>query len=529
MKLKVLIVEDEYYFRQTLKKYMTEYEREFEVCGEARNGRDGLDLLMNLRPDVALVDITMPLMDGITLIREATGRGCVTKFIILTGYSEFDYARQAIQLGVQDYLLKPLGSEELYQSLCKVRASVEQEHEARNTLQTLSDGTEKMRSLVREGIVRKLLVGEHLEPEEQATVPAESTFFCAGVFDISLKNGADWKTDDYALWNYAVSNILREFISPSVTCDTCYNEEKMLCALFSCQNVEKLGAAFSVAMGRLCEEAEGLLNLTVSVFLGTIRSVREEIRESYAEALSIQKYQLFGRKPGVYFYAGNCGHRNMTKSFFSSSDRRTMMALLYSGDTQKMQEFIDGIFRRMGEDGLDSDTVYIHVMDMISVILDFSTKQKLDLPDPNENPSLFSRLFSLQSLNQLQQFVCGAATRAMEQASGCHESVQKNLVERVTKYIDQNYANPNLKLEVIAGAFYINIQYLCTVFKQHRGMTIGNYLLYVRMENAKQAFEEGAKSITSVAQNCGYEDISYFSKCFKRYFGVSPRHYRGKL
>jgi len=525
MKLKVLIVEDEYYFRQALKKYMAEYEREFEVCGEARNGRDGLDLLMELRPDVALVDITMPLMDGITLIREAGVRGCTAKFIILTGYSEFDYARQAIQLGVQDYLLKPLESEDLYRSLRKVRVSVEQEHEAQDTLRTLSDGTEKMRSLVLEGTIRKLLAGEHLEPEEQAAVPAENTFFCAGVFDISLKNDADWKTGDYALWNYAVNNILRELIPPSVTYDTCCNEERMLCVLFGCPNAEELDTALSAA-GRLCEEADRLLNLSVSVFLGTIRSAREEIRESYAEALSIQKYQLFGRKPGAYFYAGNCGHRNMTKSFFSSNDRRTMIALLYSGDIQKTQEFIDGIFRGMDESGLDSDTVYIHVMDMISAILDFSTEQKLDLPDPNENFSLFSRLFSFQSLSQLQGFVRDAAAHAMVQSGGCHESVQKDLVERVTKYIDQNYANPNLKLEVIAGAFYINVQYLCTIFRQHRGMTIGNYLLDVRMERAKQAFEKGAESVTSVARNCGYEDVSYFSKCFKRYFGVSPRRYR---
>ena len=119
MKKTVLIIEDEFYFRQALKQYLSSHADEFSLCGEARNGEEGLQKIMELKPDIALVDITMPLMDGISLIRKAREAGSKTRMIILTGYGEFDYAKQAIQLGVQDYLLKPLQSDELYQSLSK--------------------------------------------------------------------------------------------------------------------------------------------------------------------------------------------------------------------------------------------------------------------------------------------------------------------------------------------------------------------------------------------------------------------------
>ena len=123
MSKSILIIEDEFYFRQALKKYIAAYSEEFEVCGEARNGQDGLEKLLDMKPDIALVDITMPVMDGITVIKKAKEAHSKTKVIILTGYGEFEYAKKAIQLGVQDYLLKPLQSDELYQSLQYQRGS----------------------------------------------------------------------------------------------------------------------------------------------------------------------------------------------------------------------------------------------------------------------------------------------------------------------------------------------------------------------------------------------------------------------
>lgn len=528
MKKKILIIEDEYYFRQALKKYIGQYPEEFEVCGEARNGCDGLDCLMELRPDIALVDITMPLKDGISLIRDARKSGCDTKIIILTGYGEFEYAKQAIQLGVQDYLLKPLQSKELYESLKKVGTSIEKERETQDSLQFLSPGGERIRAIVREGLVKKLLLGEELD---QGTAQAsleliqDGAFYMAGVVDVSVRNAGAWRKGDAGLCNYAVCNLLRDLTGNTVLYATCTNEEGAVSMALSGTDSGGLNQVVSDVMSRLGSDAERLLGLSVSVYLGTVRPRLEELPDSYSEALAIQKYQLFSDKQGVYFYANNCNRYNPAKNFFTSEDRKRMLSLLRGNDRQQLYELIQSIFDCMTQEELDADTVYMQVMDMISAILDFAAEWKLALPVKAEQFGLYSRLFSMQSLVQLKSLVWDTAAQVMAQTEDRHEDTQQELAQRIAAYIDAAYSDSGLKLEKLAGEFYMNVQYLCAVFKKHKGTTIGNYLLDVRMEHAKHEFDIGAGNITGVAHLCGYEDVGYFSKCFRRYYGVSPKKY----
>ena len=121
MSMRIVIIEDEYYTRQAIKKYIQQLGEPYEVIGEAGNGQEGLELIRSMQPDLSLVDITMPIMDGIEMITAARDAGLQTLMVILTGYSEFGYAQAAVKLGVCDYLLKPLRIEDL--SKCLERAA----------------------------------------------------------------------------------------------------------------------------------------------------------------------------------------------------------------------------------------------------------------------------------------------------------------------------------------------------------------------------------------------------------------------
>jgi len=131
---KVLIVDDEYYFRQALKVSLPWTELELQVVGEAKNGEDALEQMSILHPDIIMVDINMPIMDGLTFIAEARSAGYNAKFILLTGHSEFAYAKHAIQLGVFNYVLKPIDTEEIQHSLNEIKDVINQERHARQEL-----------------------------------------------------------------------------------------------------------------------------------------------------------------------------------------------------------------------------------------------------------------------------------------------------------------------------------------------------------------------------------------------------------
>ena len=119
--LKVMIVDDEYYFREALKVSLDWEELGFTICAEAKNGNDALLKADELSPDIVLVDINMPVMDGLEFVKEIKNKGLDCKIVILTGHSEFQYAKQAVQLGVHNYLLKPVNEKELMESLLDLK------------------------------------------------------------------------------------------------------------------------------------------------------------------------------------------------------------------------------------------------------------------------------------------------------------------------------------------------------------------------------------------------------------------------
>lgn len=531
MKMRILIVEDEYYFRQALKKYIEKYPDEFEVCDEAKNGCEGLDKLLELQPDIALVDITMPLMNGIALIEKTVQAKIRTKMIILTGYGEFEYAKQAISLGVQDYLLKPLQADELYKSLKKVSLFIEKEHETQDCLRILSTGKGQILSLVKEGFVKKLLMGESVDKKilkANLGFPEKDAQYLAGVIDFSVANNKHWKEEDRGLCNFSICNILYELIIPDgFVCGHCTNEEGML-GIILCSANPGLFGGLAQTVQKLCEKVKEFLGLDVSAYFGTVRSSLADIPEAYAEALAIQRYQLFNKNAGVYFYSDSFKRLNVSLNFFTNEDKKKLMSLMRINSLQEVKDLIAAVFNKMLSNDLVSDTIYMQVMDILSAILNFAAEFNLEVPTPDKNINLFQKLFSLQSLSQLQSFVTDTAAHVMLQTNKHQNGVQEKLARNVSDYIDKNYCNTGLKLETVSREFYVNIQYLCSIFKKYKKMTIGNYILEVRMEHAKQEFMNGTQNITGVAHHCGYEDAGYFSKCFKRHFGVSPKHYLNK-
>ena len=123
----IVLIDDEFFFRKAMYAFI-EKQSSYKIIGDANNGETGRKLVLDLKPDIALVDISMPVMDGLEMIQSLYSL-THTRFILLTGYSDFDYARQAISLGVSDYLLKPLDYEELLKALHKLSKEIDLQHQ----------------------------------------------------------------------------------------------------------------------------------------------------------------------------------------------------------------------------------------------------------------------------------------------------------------------------------------------------------------------------------------------------------------
>ena len=159
MLYKVFLVEDEIVTREGIRDNVDWKAHGFEFCGEAPDGEMALPAIHSTCPDVLITDIKMPFMDGLQLCKIVRQRWPSIKTIILSGHDEFEYAQQAIELGVTEYLLKPLGAQDLHRALCRLAAQLDQEREEQERLRRLREQVEENRALLRERLLFKLLVG----------------------------------------------------------------------------------------------------------------------------------------------------------------------------------------------------------------------------------------------------------------------------------------------------------------------------------------------------------------------------------
>ncbi len=508
MSIRIAIIEDEYFFRQALKKYISGFGKPYELAGEAGNGQDGLQLLRREQPDVALVDITMPLMNGIEMIQHAVEEGIRTQIVILTGYGEFGYARSAIQLGVKDYLLKPLSPDSLRQCLDKLAEGITR---AKDEI-TLSQSSVRniMRGQLAEQLTRN---GQHtIDTElmfEHLNFPRKDSAYCVAL----LQSAPDaMQTLDLAIRQELDYSGNRAVWYTHDACSVC-----LVTALD--QDVDPMPSLMGLlsAISRQMEQSGGALLVSVGAPCTGIGA----IRTSYLQARTIQYYHLFRTDANIATYAPGMA-APPTAPLFGIKEQYQLAHVLKSGDTQSVHRFLGEQFERVELSQADANAVYMLIASMLSVILEFSPVQTGG--NEGDAASLFPAIFAMQDISQLREFVVAQALEAMRRSEpdgGAHQST----IKRVNAYIEAHFSDPKLCLEDIARVHAISVQYLCMLYRKHMNMTIGDHLFDVRMDHALRLLEAGQSNISLVAEQCGYNDIGYFGKCFKKKFGLSPSQY----
>ena len=528
---KVLIVDDEYYFRQAVKKYISKYKDEFEVCGEANNGKTGFNLLLELSPDIALVDITMPQMDGISLIEKARQENILTKIIILTGYSEFEYAQKAVRMGVQDYLLKPIESENLYKCLKDVSSKIDQENAKALQFNKLTDSRHKIEALLKEHLAQKLIKND-LDMADIRTMAENLNFdltkdyYVALLFNIQIDHQMSWNEEDLYLCHFSVSNILTELFGENVECAACTNDSNSLCIVIGMEyeQSENYSDYMHEILTQFLEIVEQYLEFSVLISVGTPYRLIEQIYLSYQEALSVEKYRLLHGEKGICFYT-DCPSLEIKKDIVTDEYRRKLILLMRQNNIEEIGKMIKDALKKMKLYNLHPDMIYMQANDMISAAVEFASEYGIELTGTDRDVHFFSDIIAIKSMSKLQEYTLSVIIQILQQAHGQNDEVRNLTSEKIRIYIEENYHNPDLKLETIANHFYINVQHMCFIFKRHMNTTVGDYILKVRMTEAKKMFNESSFNISLVAKKCGYEDANYFGKCFKKYYGISPKRY----
>ena len=235
----IVVVDDEYYFRQAMKQYLSEWEDEYQCVGESKNGKEGLGLIRKLRPDIVLMDINMPVMSGLDVIQaladENSGGEPQRKIILLTGYDEFEYARKAVHLGVFDYLLKPIDKQQLKKCLDKASSQIEAERLRSARIMELETRQYIATPMVKEHFVNKVFSADSRSDWSEIEGMAgkildlqEENRWMVFILDAYFDNKEHRSGRGDSFYYFTISNILTElFENREIQCMTSVDKESL--------------------------------------------------------------------------------------------------------------------------------------------------------------------------------------------------------------------------------------------------------------------------------------------------------------
>ncbi len=501
--MRILIVEDEVRIRTGISKLISAH-TVHTVVGEGKNGQEGLEMIQRFHPDLVISDIRMPIMDGLTMVKEARDRGADCHFVILSGYSEFDYAQKAIRYGVEDYLLKPLAPEDVSNLLNKIEKEVEQE--------------EKESAQTTEGLLRDIFQGRKENISEKY-----GRLKASGVFqtDQAIFVASGYVGDVDSKYCINLEKILKKMRSdyPGWKVTSVYLE-----------NTREMIALFQGNISP--EEMEKKLNRRVYLnlsrddmpvwTLGTASGI-DAIREC---ADRLRTYYLYGIILGYRTILTDEKIRGIknTEFLFPRQLQNNLQNAVCSGSSEQIQEAADA-FRKHVND-MTCEPVYIQKS--YKKILSF-----LENVCHETNPEAY-RLLQKQDLERkvLDSFTLHELEQCFEKAiqiimdsKNKKEDIRNYTIKKAITFIREHYME-NISLDQLAGHLEITPEYLSTLFNKEVGINFSIFLKRFRISQAKRLLKGTDKKVYEIAAEVGYNDPKYFNRVFKEKIGISPGDYR---
>ncbi|HSN78168.1 MAG TPA: response regulator, partial [Anaerolineae bacterium] len=455
MSYKVFFVEDEIVTREGIRDKVDWRGHGFEFCGEAPDGEIALPLLQAVQPDVLITDIKMPFMDGLELSRIVHERMPATKIVILSGHDEFEYAQEAIKLGVTEYLLKPITVQDLHRTLRQVAAELDSERQTQEQMERLRSQVEETRASLRQRLLLDLVVGavssaQAIEQAEQLGIDLLARSYLVVVIRIELNDPA--AQFDYPRYSQACNGVSRLVErDPDVLLTKKDLEEIVL--ILKGDTDEALIEKYAWLRG-LIEQQIRPMGCQLAFGSGAPKRRITDICASFVEALaSLQSAD---------HHNGNGTGNGFAKAELLKINRSAVDSYLKCGVKEDLDEFFDTFIRPLGETILDSAIVRHYIlMDVVLTTAKFLSELGGIIDQVMPDLDLIE---DVQTTDQIRQQVQSILLAALAFRDSQVASQYAAMIQQAISYIDSHYADASLSLPTVAGQAHLSTSHFCTVF-----------------------------------------------------------------
>ena len=539
--LKIFLAEDEVIVRETIKRMIPWEDLGFELVGEAADGEMALPLLLRQKPDLLITDIKMPFMDGLTLAKVAKKEIPGLKVVILSGYDDFNDAKQAINIGVEDYLLKPITKNALIERLTEIRSRYEHEKTQKEYYEKFHREMQAYEKNSSRDFFEALVSGsmdmmEIYRRSEKLGLDIVAEAYNVLIFTMNCEEDFSGQREGYSEWEAESLELLEEFFSE--------NTSAMLfrCNIFSYgvlikgqkETIEENTRSCVSEIQRILDRKEQKRQWFVAA--GEPVERLSQIQKSYYSASRAfsQRY-LYDENILYYDEMASMEKKNVTEDDSTYLQKVDVNALnpvilqkfLSNGLLEETENFVKDYFYAIGQEPLESLVfrnyvtlnVRFSVMSFLKEIgCDTRTLEQEDTEDVLSESSK-----SLENAIAYAEKIISQAIALRDQTSG---NKNRSILKTAVDFIDSHYMEEDMSLNKAANAANVSANHFSALFSQNMGQTFIEYLTNLRMNKAKEYLRCTSMRSSEIAGEIGYKDAHYFSYLFKKTQGMTPSDYR---
>lgn len=539
--LKIFLAEDEVIVRETIKRMIPWENLGFELVGEAADGEMALPLLLRQKPDLLITDIKMPFMDGLTLAKVAKKEIPGLKVVILSGYDDFNYAKQAINIGVEDYLLKPITKNALIERLTEIRSRYEHEKTQKEYYEKFHREMQAYEKNSSRDFFEALVSGsmdmmEIYRRSEKLGLDIVAEAYNVLIFTMNCEEDFSGQREGYSEWEAESLELLEEFFS-----------ENTSAMLFRC-NIFSYGVLIKGQKETIGENTRSCVSEIQRIldrkeqkrqwFVAAGEPVERlsQIQKSYYSASRAfsQRY-LYDENILYYDEMASMEKKNVTEDDSTYLQKVDVNALnpailqkfLSNGLLEETENFVKDYFYAIGQEPLESLVfrnyvtlnVRFSVMSFLKEIgCDTRTLEQEDTEDVLSESSK-----SLENAIAYAEKIISQAIALRDQNSG---NKNRSILKTAVDFIDSHYMEEDMSLNKAANAANVSANHFSALFSQNMGQTFIEYLTNLRMNKAKEYLRCTSMRSREIAGEIGYKDAHYFSYLFKKTQGMTPSDYR---
>lgn len=542
----VLLVDDESYVTNSLAKTIPWESIGVRSVYQAASSFEALELMEENAIDIVVTDIAMPEMTGLELVAEIGQRWPSVKSILLTGHSDFQYAKKAVQLGVLDYILKPVNDDEFVKTLSGAIEELRDEWEQLEKVQQLMYNRKSDLSVLRANFMVDLVLGRQLsektikEKLSQYEIPL---LIERPTVMLLVQLGKQFSHLDYgsaALMEFAVGNIAEESFSNlfQVWHNKAPHDYLLIMAQLKQEKSDATGQPTAEARRERktwLSEAVKVLQRNVSNYLkGDISVVvtdwfvfPDEAPNAYRAGLGKMFMLEHSQLPAIHFLEDSARqpHSHM-KSLELLYKPPTIIMLLESKRWDAVEQKLNALFDDLQETGYSREHLYEVYLALTNAFMYIAHRQGHYVSQMNELgiDSMLDQTM-MQSPAKLQEWSIAVLRKLQSELSAKEENAKSYIVQQVQQFVTSRLGQ-DTSVKTIADRVYLHPVYLSKVFKAETGESLSEWIIRIKMERALYLLKHTNRRIYEITSELGYQNPQYFSKTFKKYYGMTPQEFR---